>query len=81
MEREAYKTKNGEDRFRPVITEEEYRSLTYDSSPGFCLSCGLECDGVEPDAKRYECESCGVKLVYGLEELLLMGLLNFKGDE
>ena len=39
---------------------------------GFCLSCGDEAYGVEPDARKYECESCGKDKVYGAEELLLM---------
>ena len=38
---------------------------------GFCLACGAEAYGVEPDARGYECESCGAKKVYGAEELLL----------
>ena len=39
---------------------------------GFCLACGDEACGVEPDARKYECESCGKDKVYGAEELLLM---------
>ena len=39
---------------------------------GFCLACGDEAYGVEPDARKYECESCGKHKVYGAEELLLM---------
>lgn len=38
---------------------------------GFCLACGHEHDGVEPDARGYECEACGRNKVYGAEELLL----------
>jgi hypothetical protein len=41
-------------------------------NPGFCIKCGAECDGVEPDARKYECESCGERGVYGADELLLM---------
>jgi len=41
---------------------------------GFCLACGDEAYGVEPDARRYECESCGENKVYGAEELLMMVL-------
>jgi len=40
--------------------------------PGFCTHCGEEADGVEPDARDYECEACGEPGVYGVEELLLM---------
>lgn len=39
---------------------------------GFCTECGGEAYGVEPDAREYECESCGAKKVYGAEELLIM---------
>lgn len=39
---------------------------------GFCLACGAEAYGVEPDARKYECEECGKEKVYGAEELLLM---------
>ena len=42
-------------------------------NPGFCLACGEEVDGCEPDAREYECESCGERRVYGAEEILLMG--------
>jgi hypothetical protein len=39
--------------------------------PGFCICCGTDALGVEPDARQYECESCGEPGVYGAEELLL----------
>ena len=37
---------------------------------GFCIACGLEHMEIEPDARRYPCESCGEKAVYGAQELL-----------
>ena len=40
-------------------------------SPGFCVKCGDDAYGVEPDARGYKCESCGARAVYGAEELLL----------
>lgn len=40
-------------------------------NPGFCLACGEEQEGCEPDARRYECEACGERKVYGAEELLM----------
>ncbi len=40
-------------------------------NPGFCLACGFEQDGCEPDACEYECEACGENEVYGSEELLM----------
>jgi len=39
---------------------------------GFCVACGVAAYGIEPDARRYECEECGDDTVYGAEELLLM---------
>ncbi|MER8959343.1 hypothetical protein [Mesorhizobium sp. M0701] len=47
------------------------RRLTTLDNPGFCLACGLEVDGVEPDACGYECEACGEDQVYGCEELMM----------
>lgn len=43
-----------------------------DSNTGICLTCGAEHDGIEPDARRYPCDACGARRVYGAEELLLM---------
>lgn len=40
-------------------------------NPGFCIECGEERDGCEPDARRYLCDACGKRAVYGAEELLL----------
>ncbi len=46
-----------------------------DHMPGFCLACGAERDCCEPDARRYKCDACGNNLVYGAEEITLMGLV------
>jgi predicted RNA-binding Zn-ribbon protein involved in translation (DUF1610 family) len=46
------------------------RRMTSLDNPGFCTACGRSAEGVEPDARRYECESCGERAVYGAEELL-----------
>ena len=43
-------------------------------NPGFCLACGNEQEGCEPDARRYECEECGEHKVYGAQECLMMGV-------
>jgi hypothetical protein len=45
--------------------------LTLDN-PGFCIKCGAEAEGVEPDAQGYECETCDEAGVYGADELLFM---------
>lgn len=45
-----------------------------DCYSGLCLQCGDVTDsGVEPDARRYACQSCSLPGVYGVDELLLMG--------
>jgi predicted RNA-binding Zn-ribbon protein involved in translation (DUF1610 family) len=54
-----------------VIEAVQRHNISLDN-PGFCLACGEEAEGVEPDARRYECEMCGEAQVYGAEELLLM---------
>lgn len=43
------------------------------SNPGFCLACGEEAGGCEPDAREYACECCGEMEVYGAEEVLMIG--------
>jgi DNA-directed RNA polymerase subunit RPC12/RpoP len=49
---------------------------------GICIKCGYEQEGVEPDARKYECEDCGERKVYGAEELLLaMGGYNLLGSK
>ena len=37
------------------------RSNTGTDNPGFCIECGHEQDGCEPDARNYECELCGAQ--------------------
>ena len=64
------------------ITEDRIVAAVEDSmfgmgSAGFCLSCGSERDGCEPDARNYECESCGERKVFGAEEILIR--TNFGG--
>jgi Zn finger protein HypA/HybF involved in hydrogenase expression len=61
----------------PSITETRIleaceRHITSLDDPGFCLACGNEQGGCEPDARRYKCEACGEFQVYGAEELAMM---------
>jgi predicted RNA-binding Zn-ribbon protein involved in translation (DUF1610 family) len=51
------------------ITDAVERSHSALDDPGFCVACGHEVDGVEPDARKYTCEGCGEDAVYGAEEL------------
>lgn len=60
------------------MTEDEFLEYQNDHV-GFCVACGAERDCCEPDARNYECESCGEKKVFGLEELLIMGKLEITG--
>ena len=63
----------------PVFTADEYQNMTYGlSNEGWCLTCGELVDGVEPDARKYMCGCCGKKSIYGLEELLMMGILQIE---
>ena len=43
-----------------------------DDHLGFCLVCGEEADGCEPDATKYECAVCGAHAVDGAENLLFL---------
>ena len=55
------------------VLDARQRHMSTLDNPGFCLACGEETEGVEPDARKYECESCGENWVYGADELMLMG--------
>lgn len=62
------------------MTKSDYAYLSEDSF-GVCIQCGAEIDGIEPDARRYECPECGHLAVYGLEEALLIGQIEFVDEE
>jgi hypothetical protein len=63
-----------EPRKSKVTLQQVLAAIEADDNLGFCLACGAEAYCVEPDARKYECESCGEHKVYGAEELLLMGI-------
>lgn len=73
------KTKSGTDYYRFEMNETEFVSCDNDNE-GLCVFCGETASGVEPDARKYPCESCKKKGVYGMQELLLMGLVTFTED-
>ena len=63
-------------KMHPSITAERVveaceRHMTSLDNPGFCVVCGADAEGVEPDARKYKCESCGERGVYGAEELVI----------
>ena len=61
--------------FHPSVTSTRVQGLLQrDNYLGLCVACGEEAHGVEPDARRYICEACGKRSVYGAEEMLFMGI-------
>jgi len=54
-----------------IMVAVESRETGLDN-PGFCLNCGAEVDGCEPDARDCHCDECGENKVFGAEEILLM---------
>jgi hypothetical protein len=70
---QPYTTRTGLQQIRPSLRQLE-RAIVADEGIGFCLACGAEAGGVEPDARKYPCESCRAPKVYGAEELMIMGI-------
>lgn len=65
---------------RPTI-EQVIEAVESEDYIGFCLSCGEEAYEVEPDARKYKCESCGEYRVFGAEEILIMGAFDDDSEE
>lgn len=63
-----------------TMTEDRFAELT-DGNVGLCRSCGGERECCEPDARNYKCEDCGINNVFGAEELLIMGEIEFTDDD
>ena len=55
-----------------ITADRVIEAIELDESVGFCTACGNEQGGCEPDARRYRCESCDERAVYGAEELLFI---------
>lgn len=61
------------DKPKPKVTLDQIiAAVEADDCRGFCLACGAEAHSVEPDARKYLCETCGAPRVFGAEQLLLM---------
>jgi hypothetical protein len=58
MEAKPYKTKAGVTQFLPSLTEAEFRHAR-DFSGGWCLGCGIDVDGVEPDPGSTPAKAAG----------------------
>lgn len=70
---QPYRTKAGRIQYRPADAQ-LLEIIEGDNNAGFCLACGEEVDGIEPDAAQYTCPHCHAQKVYGAEELLSMGI-------
>jgi hypothetical protein len=53
-----------------VTLDRVLEALEADDNLGYCLACGAEAYGVEPDARGYTCDACGESQVHGAQELL-----------
>lgn len=53
-----------------ITTDRVVAACESGDNAGFCVACGCDACGVEPDARNYECEECGERKVFGAEELL-----------
>ena len=54
-----------------ITVEQILAAAQADEYIGFCVACGVEHYGVEPDARNYPCWDCGRFKVYGAEDLLV----------
>ncbi len=63
-----------------VLSEGMYSELN-ENSIGICRACGFQQFGCEPDARNYSCQDCRMPEVFGVEELLQMGEIEFGEDE
>lgn len=52
--------------------ERVIEAVQTDDGTGFCLNCGAEQEGCEPDARNYICHACDEATVFGAEECLLI---------
>ena len=59
----------------PLLPVTVLKAAQRNDGSGFCLGCGAEASGVEPDARNYHCEDCGATQVYGAEEIIISEML------
>jgi hypothetical protein len=57
-----------------TITLEQYQECD-DQQTGICRACGATRECTEPDARKYRCDECGERQVYGPHEWLMEGLV------
>lgn len=54
-----------------ISVDDLIAAVEADDCIGFCIACGAERFGVEPDARNYPCDECGKRKVFGAEDLLI----------
>lgn len=45
---------------------------------GWCIVCGEDYMGIKPNDRAKECDECEKNLVYGVDELLRMGVIKIR---
>lgn len=64
-----------------AISESRFEEAV-ENNEGFCTNCQeFTADQCEPDACEYKCPECGLSKVYGAEEALMMGAIEFSEGE
>ena len=59
-------------RHKSITLDRILELVEADDNAGICGACGADAMNVEPDARKYPCESCDAERVYGAQEWLLM---------
>lgn len=61
------------------LSIDEYNDYTNDYC-GYCSTCNdiTQFDGVEPDAREYECPNCEQNTLMGVEEAMMEGILEIE---
>lgn len=64
------------------MSVEQFVEEEYEGGVGYCTACGSQHeDYVDPDGREIHCTNCGMSTVYGLSELMMMGMIEFTGDD
>lgn len=62
------------------LSEDTYNYMR-DEYQGICLKCHSHQDQCEPDAENYSCAECGAFRVMGIENALIMGLVEITFED
>lgn len=57
---------------KSITSARVIQAVEEDDNTGFCHACGADASDCEPDAREYECETCGELAVFSAEETLMM---------